>query len=360
MDHSDRGPAPRTPGSRPLPHAPDPAAAWFAAIRTALSGIGPADDYFRRRHRRMADPYHGPRLRALMRYEIGLAGVPIAGADVLDAGCGPGIYAVALAALGARRVLAIDRFPHHVDALAELARRAQLPIEVRDDDAARVNAPDASFDLIYCREAISHFADWAGFVHECVRLLRPRGAVVVSDGNNGANLLVRRRIRAAWLRSERGPFDPATFPPERPLPYLFRRWMMIRRELPGLPDEQLFRLGMHTTTLGGRDLREALRRYAESGHAPSLEYRPGMSVRRPEDGQRDEEPIDPRELARRWRASGLDARVHPHFGFGRGSWLRAVNALARPLAPLAVHVAPAYIVTARRAGAGLAGTPSGV
>jgi 2-polyprenyl-3-methyl-5-hydroxy-6-metoxy-1,4-benzoquinol methylase len=330
--------------------ASDTEHALFTGIHRFLEHHHGATEYIRHRFGLMADARRGRHLRALMHYEVARSGVPIAGAEALDAGCGPGIYAVALAARGARRVLAMDRFPENVATLAEIARRFALPIEAIEGDAAAIPGPAERFDLVYCREAISHFADWEGFLRECVRVLRPGGAAVVSDGNNGANPLVRARIARMWLRSERGPFDPVSFPDGGPLPYLFRRWMIIRRELPDLSEEQTFRLGLSTTTLGGDALREAMRRYAERGELPEKTYRAGMSVRRPEDGQRNEEALDPLDIARRWRALGLDARVHPHFGFGRGAPVRALNALAERLPSLAATLAPAYVITARRPG----------
>ena len=51
-----------------------------------------------------------------------LAAAPPAGTDVIDYGCGSGILAVAAAALGARRVLALDIDPQARQATAENAR----------------------------------------------------------------------------------------------------------------------------------------------------------------------------------------------------------------------------------------------
>ncbi len=60
-----------------------------------------------------------------LRYEMTLAACePIRGKAVLDVGCGPGHYAVALAARGARRVLGIDFAPAMVELAVEQARSA--------------------------------------------------------------------------------------------------------------------------------------------------------------------------------------------------------------------------------------------
>ena len=51
-----------------------------------------------------------------------LAAAPPAGVDVVDYGCGSGVLAIAAAALGARRVLAVDIDPQALRATAENAR----------------------------------------------------------------------------------------------------------------------------------------------------------------------------------------------------------------------------------------------
>ena len=65
-----------------------------------------------------------------------LAATPPAGLDVIDYGCGSGILAVAAAALGARRVIALDIDPQALRATAENARRNGLSDRVSVVEAA--------------------------------------------------------------------------------------------------------------------------------------------------------------------------------------------------------------------------------
>ena len=61
----------------------------------------------------------------MMRYEKSLAGCqPIQGKTVIDIGCGPGHYAVALAAQGASRVLGVDFAPGMIEIAGKRAARA--------------------------------------------------------------------------------------------------------------------------------------------------------------------------------------------------------------------------------------------
>lgn len=296
----------------------------------------------------MADPARGRRRLALLQYELALAGCDPRGKVVLDAGAGTGLYSVMFALLGAARVEAVDFFPRNVDLLAAVAREFRLPIEPRLCDVSRTGLPDGGVGLVYCVEAISHFHDWKAFLDEAARVLAPGGAIVIGDGNNGANPSIRRGIHDFWMESETGPFTVDRYPPGRNLPYLFRRWAMIRHAFPEASDEDVFQLGLRTSASGGEDLVAECRRYFGSGRLPGQPYRRGQSQRRPEDGQRNEEPLDPREIAAALRSRGLRARARAHFGFGRHPLLPAINRVASWFGPLPLRFADRYLVLATK------------
>ena len=102
---------------------------------------------------------------------------PVAGRQVLDAACGPGLYLRELLERGAE-VTAFDASPVMVSlAIQQTAGR------VRIDQAALGNPlpyPDAAFDLIVCALAIHYASDRAAAFAEFCRVLRPGGAAVVS------------------------------------------------------------------------------------------------------------------------------------------------------------------------------------
>ncbi len=102
----------------------------------------------------------------------------VAGLDVPDAGCGPGLYAEALIRAGAR-VSGPDASPRMV----ELARQ-------RVGDAARLRVADlerpldwpadASFHLVVLALVLQHLDRRVEALRELRRLLRPGGRLVVS------------------------------------------------------------------------------------------------------------------------------------------------------------------------------------
>ena len=101
----------------------------------------------------------------------------VAGRRVLDAACGPGLYAEALLERGAE-VLGFDASPVMVDlARARVGDRARID-EARLGDP--LPYPDDHVDLVVCALAIHYAADRRRAFAELHRVLRPGGAAVVS------------------------------------------------------------------------------------------------------------------------------------------------------------------------------------
>ena len=319
----------------------------FIEISRFLEGRPEATDYSKSKYRKLATTVLGEHVFNLLKYELNVANVDVRGMTVFDAGCGCGWYSVMLSSMGAQ-VKAVDFFPENITALGLVAEKFHLPIEAWHGDAARTALESNSVDFIYCTEAISHFHDWRAFVQEAARILGANGVALIADGNNGANPWVRAAIYRMWLASECGPFTPNRFVPGSNTPYLFRRWMIIRRAFPAVTDEEVFQLGMHTYGLGGEQLLAACRNYLNGGRLPSDGYRRGVSQSRPEDGQRTEEPVDPFALERCFRELGVPATTRPHFGFARHPILPTLNRLGAIVPRASLVLANRYIVIARK------------
>ncbi len=103
---------------------------------------------------------------------------PVSGLRVLDAACGPGIYARELLDRGAE-VTAFDASPVMVD-----LARANLGGSAVRVDRAVLGEPlpydDGAFDAVVCALAIHYADDRAAAFAEFFRVLRPGGALVVS------------------------------------------------------------------------------------------------------------------------------------------------------------------------------------
>jgi SAM-dependent methyltransferase len=101
----------------------------------------------------------------------------LAGRRVLDAACGPGIYAEELTARGAR-VVGFDHSARMVDLARERVPAGEF--HVHDLASPLGWLPDASVDLALCALAIEYVDDRLQALKELRRVLRPEGALVLS------------------------------------------------------------------------------------------------------------------------------------------------------------------------------------
>lgn len=108
------------------------------------------------------------------------------GERVLEAGCGSGKFAVALAILGCR-VTALDYSPDMVRNAARLKERAEafygeLDLAAVRGDLEALEIPDGTFDLVFNAGVIEHWLDRAerlAVIREMVRVTREGGTVFV-------------------------------------------------------------------------------------------------------------------------------------------------------------------------------------
>ncbi|SNQ47848.1 Putative 3-demethylubiquinone-9 3-O-methyltransferase (fragment) [Frankia canadensis] len=98
------------------------------------------------------------------------------GGRVLEAGCGPGEFTVALAARGFDAE-AVDWAPRTVERL----RVAAPEIRAWQGDVRRLDVPDGRYDAVYSPGVCEHFEEGPEEVlRETLRVLRPGGTALVS------------------------------------------------------------------------------------------------------------------------------------------------------------------------------------
>jgi len=146
--------------------------------------------------------------------ELGLAPT----SRVLDLGCGQGGHTLTLAERFGCTVVGIDPVERHL----ELARAALGEATERSPDlGARVSfergaaqaipLPDASVDLVWCRDVLYHVAALETAYVECRRVIRPEGRALVYQWFATDRL---ETIEAAWLWKTMG-IVPANADPSR-------------------------------------------------------------------------------------------------------------------------------------------------
>ncbi len=104
--------------------------------------------------------------------------------DVLDVACGTG-YGACLLSQVASHVIGGDI---SLDSLLFALRRYQnANLKYVCLDAQRFPFRDSSFDVVVSLETVEHLVEPQGFLHECVRVLRPGGVLVLSTPNEDSH-----------------------------------------------------------------------------------------------------------------------------------------------------------------------------
>jgi SAM-dependent methyltransferase len=130
------------------------------------------------------EPDHGLRdadVRAAWA-ELLLPLLPPNPADIADLGCGTGTLSV-LVALAGYDVRGLDLAERMVAVATEKAQRAGASASFEQGDAADPPYPEAAFDVVLVRHVLWAMPDPAAAVRRWVRLLRPRGRLLLVEGH---------------------------------------------------------------------------------------------------------------------------------------------------------------------------------
>jgi len=123
----------------------------------------------------------------------------LSGRTVLDAGCGDGAFACALASRGAE-VTGVDPDRAMLAAARGRAAAAGLRTKFLEGRLERLPFPDASFDAVVAVTVLCFVPDAAAAVREMARVLRPGGRLVIGELGRWSLWAAVRRARG-WLGS---------------------------------------------------------------------------------------------------------------------------------------------------------------
>ncbi len=128
--------------------------------------------------------------------------VNISGLNVLDIGCGGGIYSRALAEMGATHVTGVDYSEEMLGAAREQSQ-TYPQVQFVVGNALETSLPGEEYDLILERALIYHLAqrDLEDALREAFRLLRPGGLLLIQDRTPDDCLLPgsKRNIRGYFF-----------------------------------------------------------------------------------------------------------------------------------------------------------------
>lgn len=113
--------------------------------------------------------------------QIALEHVPVAkeGSTALDIGCGDGYWSEKLKARG-YLTTSIDIPREYPNADADVLYVDTVYMDANESLAFA----DASFDLVWCSEALEFFSNWENTLSEIQRILKPGGRVIITTPNS--------------------------------------------------------------------------------------------------------------------------------------------------------------------------------
>ena len=169
------------------------------------------------------------------------------GKQVLDVGCGGGILAESMAALGAE-VTGIDmgEAPLSVAKLHGLESGIQVDYQRITAEALALQQP-GQFDVVTCLEMLEHVPDPASTIAACAQLVKPGGAVFFSTINRNPKAYLFAIVGAEYILRmlPKGTHDFAKFIRPAELDTWIRRSGLFTRDIMGLvynPLTQVYKL----------------------------------------------------------------------------------------------------------------------
>jgi len=125
--------------------------------------------------------------------------VKVAGAKVLDVGCGGGLLSETLARAGAD-VTGIDLAPGMIEVARLHAAEHGIAVDYRAENVdVLVQNESGAFDIVTCMEMLEHVPDPGAMMDSLARLVRPGGDVFISTINRNLKAFLLAIVGAEYI-----------------------------------------------------------------------------------------------------------------------------------------------------------------
>jgi len=235
------------------------------------------------------------------------------GKDILDIGSGFGLGLIIFALLGARKCYGIDISDEMIKGSSYLIedllkKKPYLNIRIEKKDFLLTEYPQNSFNIVILKDAISHIRDTELLLDKVKKILRPRGTLYISDGNNILFCPNTIRIRKNWKRSEYGPIPEDMAKHGRKvdrISFFEARVNIIKELYPSLNDEIVKLLSYKTRGMYGDEIVDAVKEFISTG---KVSRKASFPYRNPYTGEFPELGFNPFKLARSLKQRGFSCK----------------------------------------------------
>ena len=101
---------------------------------------------------------------------------------IVDIGCGFGHSFGELAQrYSPELILGVDADPGLFERASDAAKRSTCEVKLHADNAARMDLPDAEFDVVFCHQTFHHIVEQEEAMAEFFRILKPGGVLLFAE-----------------------------------------------------------------------------------------------------------------------------------------------------------------------------------
>lgn len=124
--------------------------------------------------------------------------------NILDAGCGTGIFSIIFARKGAKKVTGIDISEGSLKTAQRLKRTFNIQnAEFRKEDMLRLPFKDEDFDIVWAWGAAHHTTDPLKAIEELMRVLKKKGTLLIALYTKTRLTSIHEITRKALTRTPR-------------------------------------------------------------------------------------------------------------------------------------------------------------
>jgi SAM-dependent methyltransferase len=237
-----------------------------------------------------------------------LAPFPLKGKVAVDFGCKYGHLLPLLIVMEVDQAIGIDIEDTYIEAGRMVFEKLYPKVKLLKSDQGYIPLQPETVDFVLVNEVISHInpSYLETFYAEIARILRRKGTVLISDGNNLENIQCQKNLVSFYESWENGPDGTKTDRDTVLECYLTRRTKMILARYPDLDQQRVDYLAENTSGLFGDFLIRTIDDYVKTGELIRRPYRRGVSPTNPNaSGVVMERGLDPSQIMMSFENYGL-------------------------------------------------------